>query len=134
MQDLGRKNLGNLVNLVKILVQDKKSYHPLILKILIQTIFGAAMPRCVLCAFVRNIITRWKQNDDELQEDSVVRNFRITAPDGKNYDTKHYNLSAIIAVGYKVNSERDFDRFIVLTSAEKQVRWCTLIDIIVNAG
>ena len=45
-------------------------------------------------------------SDSELQEDSVIRNFRITAADGKNYDTKHYNLSAIIAVGYKVNSER----------------------------
>lgn len=44
--------------------------------------------------------------DSELQETSVIRNFRITAEDGKNYDTKHYNLSAIIAVGYKVNSER----------------------------
>ena len=44
--------------------------------------------------------------DSELQEDSVIRNFRITARDGKNYNTKHYNLSAIIAVGYKVNSER----------------------------
>lgn len=45
-------------------------------------------------------------SDSELQEDSVIRNFRITAADGKNYNTKHYNLSAIIAVGYKVNSER----------------------------
>jgi len=44
--------------------------------------------------------------DSELQEDSVIRNFRITAADGKNYDTKHYSLAAIIAVGYKVNSER----------------------------
>ncbi|MEN9846400.1 MAG: hypothetical protein RIS36_1547 [Pseudomonadota bacterium] len=44
--------------------------------------------------------------DSELEEDSVIRNFRITARDGKTYDTRHYNLSAIIAVGYKVNSER----------------------------
>jgi hypothetical protein len=44
--------------------------------------------------------------DSELVETSVIRNFRITAADGKAYDTKHYNLSAIIAVGYKVNSER----------------------------
>ncbi|MBN2262386.1 MAG: virulence RhuM family protein [Prolixibacteraceae bacterium] len=44
--------------------------------------------------------------DNELQYDSVIRNFRITASDGKNYNTQHYNLSAIIAVGYKVNSER----------------------------
>ena len=44
--------------------------------------------------------------DNELDEDSVIRNFLITADDGKTYNTKHYNLSAIIAVGYKVNSER----------------------------
>jgi hypothetical protein len=44
--------------------------------------------------------------DSELEENSVIRNFRITANDGKNYKTQHYNLSAIIAVGYKVNSER----------------------------
>jgi len=45
-------------------------------------------------------------SDSELDETSVLRNFRITAADGKTYDTKHYNLKAIIAVGYKVNSER----------------------------
>jgi hypothetical protein len=44
--------------------------------------------------------------DSELQEDSVIRKFRITATDGKNYNTQHYKLPAIIAVGYKVNSER----------------------------
>jgi hypothetical protein len=44
--------------------------------------------------------------DNELQEDSVIRKFRITAADGKTYDTQHYNLSATISVGYKVNSER----------------------------
>lgn len=44
--------------------------------------------------------------DSELEEPSVIRIFRITAADGKSYETKHYNLSAIIAVGYKVNSER----------------------------
>ena len=44
--------------------------------------------------------------DSELEENSVIQKFRITALDGKNYDTKHYNLSAIIAVGYKVNSEK----------------------------
>lgn len=45
-------------------------------------------------------------SDNELEEVSVIRDFRITAKDGKKYHTKHYNLSAIIAVGYKVNSER----------------------------
>ena len=44
--------------------------------------------------------------DHELDENSVIQFFRITAADGKTYDTGHYNLSGIIAVGYKVNSER----------------------------
>jgi len=45
-------------------------------------------------------------DDSELEEISVIRKFRITADDGKTYNTLHYNLKAIIAVGYKVNSER----------------------------
>lgn len=44
--------------------------------------------------------------DNELQENSVIRKFRITASDGKNYNTSHYSLQMIIAVGFKVNSER----------------------------
>jgi hypothetical protein len=43
---------------------------------------------------------------NELHENSVVRNFRTTASDGKNYDTKFYNLDAIISVGYRVNSSK----------------------------
>jgi len=42
----------------------------------------------------------------ELQEDSVIRKIRITASDGKNYNTNFYNLDAIISVGYRVNSSK----------------------------
>ena len=42
----------------------------------------------------------------ELMEDSVIRKFRITAADGKSYLTSFYNLDAIIAVGYRVNSRQ----------------------------
>lgn len=42
--------------------------------------------------------------EGELSADSVVRNFRTTATDGKTYDTKHFNLDVIISVGYRVKS------------------------------
>ena len=45
-------------------------------------------------------------DDSELSEDSVIRKFRITATDGKPYTVQHYALQMIIAVGFKVNSER----------------------------
>lgn len=45
-------------------------------------------------------------SEGELTEDSVVRDFRTTAADGKNYNVKHYNLDVIIAVGYRVKSPR----------------------------
>ena len=45
-------------------------------------------------------------SSNELDQDSVIRKFRITAADGKNYRTSFYNLDAIISVGYRVNSVR----------------------------
>jgi len=45
-------------------------------------------------------------DDGELVEDSVIKKYLITAADGKQYNTKHYNLQAIIAVGFKVNNDR----------------------------
>ncbi|MDA3879560.1 MAG: RhuM family protein [Prolixibacteraceae bacterium] len=43
---------------------------------------------------------------NELDKDSVIRKFRTTASDGKNYNTQFYNLDAIISIGYRVNSTR----------------------------
>ena len=57
----------------------------------------------------RSTITEHLQNifdTGELKEISVCRDFRHTAEDGKEYTTKFYNLDVIIAVGFRVNSER----------------------------
>ena len=54
---------------------------------------------------------------NELTEDSVVRKIRITAADGKKYDTNFYHLDAIISVGYRVNS----------TKATRFRQWATKI-------
>ena len=43
---------------------------------------------------------------EELNKESVTEDFSVTAADGKTYTVKHYNLDAIISVGYRVNSKR----------------------------
>jgi len=50
-------------------------------------------------------------SDSELEESSVIRNFRITANDGKNYNTNHYNLSAEIA---KAHAESEFQKYRII--------------------
>ena len=43
--------------------------------------------------------------EEELDENSVVREFRTTATDGKSYNTKYYNLDMIISLGYRIKSK-----------------------------
>jgi len=62
-------------------------------------LFGVSIP--TINEHLKNIF-----KSDELREDSVIRKFLITAGDNKNYNVKFYNLDAIIAVGYRVNSKR----------------------------
>jgi len=50
---------------------------------------------------IRNIF-----EEGELSPESVIRKFRITAADGKTYETNHYNLDVVISVGYRVKSHR----------------------------
>lgn len=66
---------------------------------LIAKLFGVTIP--TVNEHIKNIF-----ESAELLEDSVIRDFRITASDGKTYETKHYNLEAVIAIGFKVNSDR----------------------------
>lgn len=57
----------------------------------------------------RTVVTKHLKNifvENELDKNSVCANFAHTAKDGKNYQTEFYNLDAIIAVGYRVNSKK----------------------------
>jgi len=60
-------------------------------------LFGVTVP--TINEHLKNIF-----QDNELQEEAVIRKFRITASDGKRYLTGFYHLDAIISVGYRVNS------------------------------
>jgi prophage maintenance system killer protein len=57
--------------------------------------------RSVITKHLRNVF-----NSAELSQDSVCANFAHTASDGKRYKVQYYNLDAVIAVGYRVNSKR----------------------------
>lgn len=64
--------------------------------------------------------------EGELDENSVVRKFRTTASDGKNYNTVHYNLDMIISLGYRIKSSiaTNFRRW--ATERLKDVRYKTV--------
>ena len=66
---------------------------------LMATLFDVTIP--TVNEHLKNIFA-----SEELQQDSVIRKFRTTASDGKNYNTNFYNIDAIISVGYRVNSKR----------------------------
>lgn len=62
-------------------------------------LFGKTVP--TINEHIKNVF-----REGELKEEAVIRNFRITAADGKTYDTAHYNLDVIISVGYRVKSQQ----------------------------
>ena len=56
-------------------------------------LFGVS--KATISEHIKNIF-----NEEELTNESVVRNFRTTANDGKNYNVDYYNLDMILAIGY----------------------------------
>ncbi len=68
--------------------------------------------------------------EGELAEAAAIRKFRITAADGKSYDTQHYNLPMVIAVGYRVKSPRgtQFRQWATARLSEYLVKGFTLDD------
>ncbi len=74
-----------------------------------ETVWLSQSQICVLFAKSKATISEHIKNifkEGELEEDSVVREFRTTASDGKQYDTRYYNLDVIISIGYRVKSQQ----------------------------
>ena len=65
-----------------------------------------------------------------MEENSVVRKFRTTAADGKNYSTTHYNLDMIISLGYRVKSKiaTNFRRWATERLKEYMIKGFTMDD------
>jgi len=72
----------------------------------------------------------------ELQQDSVIKDFLITALDGKKYKTKMYGLEAIVAVGFRVNSNRGtlFRQWAADRLKEYMVKGFTMDDVRLKQG
>ena len=75
--------------------------------------------------------------DLEVSKEAVIRKFRITASDGKNYETKHYSLQAVIATGFKVNSARavQFRKWVNQLAKDYTIQgWVMDVDRLKNNG
>ena len=79
---------------IQVLYQDESFWMP---QRAIADLFGVG--KAAVSKHLKNIFA-----SGELVEEAVVSKMETTAADGKNYQTKHYNLDAVIAVGYRVNS------------------------------
>lgn len=87
----------------------------------------------------RTVITKHLNNiffEEELDKNSVCVNFAHTAADGKNYNTNFYNLDAIIAVGYRVNSKKatKFRQWATTTLKEYIIKGFVLNDDMLKNG
>jgi hypothetical protein len=96
---------------------------------LIAKLFNVAIP--TINEHLKNIF-----EIQELKENSVIRNFLITASDEKSYNTKHYNLEAIIALGYRINSERatNFRKWATQVLKDYTIRGYVLDDVRLKNG
>ena len=75
-------------------------------------------------------------SENELDKNSVVKDFLTTASDGKNYKTLYYNLDAIIAVGYRINSYQatKFRQWATATLKEYMIKGFVLNDDMLKNG
>ena len=103
-----KKDNSNVVDNEILIYQTENGPTQIDVKLENETVW---LTRAQLCKLYQtsksNIGEHIKQifEEEELDEKSVVRKFRTTAADGKNYNTIHYNLDIIISLGYRVKSK-----------------------------
>ena len=123
----------NIIGSEIIIYQTEDGYTKIDVKFEDETVW---LTQAQLCEFYQtsksNISEHIKHifEEGELEEKSVVRKFRTTAADGKNYNTIHYNLDMIISLGYRVKSKiaTNFRRWAAERLKEYMIKGFTMDD------
>lgn len=103
-----KKGNSNIVGSEIVIYQTEDGHKKIHVKFEEETVWLTQAPLCELYQTSKSNISEHIKHifeEEELDENSVVRKFRITATDGKNYNTTHYNLDMIISLGYRVKSK-----------------------------
>ena len=98
----------NIIGSEIIIYQTEDGYTKIDVKFEDETVWLTQAQLCELYQTSKSNISEHIKHifeEEELDEESVVRKFRTTAADGKNYNTIHYNLDMIISLGYRVKSK-----------------------------
>ena len=102
------KDNSNIVENEILIYQTEDGHTKIDVKMEGETVWLTQIQLCELYQTSKSNISEHIKHifeEGELEENAVVRKFRTTAADGKNYNTTHYNLDMIISLGYRVKSK-----------------------------
>lgn len=123
----------NIIGSEIIIYQTEDGYTKIDVKFEDETVWLTQAQLCELYQTSKSNISEYIKHifeEEELDEESVVRKFRTTAADGKNYNTIHYNLDMIISLGYRVKSKiaTNFRRWAAERLKEYMIKGFTMDD------
>ena len=123
----------NIIGSEIIIYQTEDGYTKIDVKFEDETVWLTQAQLCELYQTSKSNISEHIKHifeEEELDEESVVRKFRTTAADGKNYNTIHYNLDMIISLGYRVKSKiaTNFRRWATERLKEYMIKGFTMDD------
>ena len=123
----------NIIGSEIIIYQTEDGYTKIDVKFEDETVWLTQAQLCELYQTSKSNISEHIKHifeEEELDEESVVRKFRTTAADGKNYNAIHYNLDMIISLGYRVKSKiaTNFRRWAAERLKEYMIKGFTMDD------
>ena len=124
------KDSSNIVENEILIYQTEDGHTKIDVKLEGETVWLTQAQLCELYQTSKSNISEHIFEEGELEENAVVRKFRTTAADGKNYNTIHYNLDMIISLGYRVKSKiaTNFRRWATERLKEYMIKGFTMDD------